>query len=79
MKKLVGTLLLACSLIAAAGPAALAVLSAPVAAALPLGFGLVGAVPLTWLQLRLRRRLAGSVRRGRLARGHPGRGRPGPG
>jgi signal peptidase I len=46
----------------AAGPAALSVLSAPVAAALPLGFGLVGAVPLTWLQLRLRRRLGRSLR-----------------
>jgi signal peptidase I len=45
----------------AAGPAALPVLSAPVAAALPLGFGLAGAVPLTWLQLR-RRRLARSLR-----------------
>jgi signal peptidase I len=45
-----------------AGPAALPVLSAPVASAVPLGLGLVGAVPLTWLQLRLRRRLAGSPR-----------------
>jgi signal peptidase I len=45
-----------------AGVAALPVLSAPVAAAMPLGLGLVGAVPLTWLQLRLRRRRAGSVR-----------------
>jgi len=40
----------------AAGPAALAVLSAPVAAALPLGFGLAGAVPLIWLQRSWRRR-----------------------
>jgi signal peptidase I len=67
----------------AAGPAApdaLPVLSAPVASAVPLGFGLAGAVPLTWLQLRLRRRLAG-MRRGRSPpprprsrrRGDPGR------
>jgi signal peptidase I len=47
-----------------AAPAALPVLSAPTASAVPLGFGLAGAVPLTWLQLRLRRRLAGA-RRGR--------------
>jgi len=45
-----------------AGPAALPVLSAPVASAVPLGSGLVVAIPLTWLQLRLRRRLAGSQR-----------------
>jgi signal peptidase I len=44
------------------GPAALPVLSAPVAPAVPLGFGLVGAVPLTWLQLRLRRRMTRSLR-----------------
>jgi signal peptidase I len=43
-----------------AGPAALPVLSAPVASAVPLGSGLAGAVPLTWFQLRLRRRLASS-------------------
>jgi signal peptidase I len=48
----------------AAGPAALPVLSAPAASALPLGLGLAGAVPLTWLQLRLRR-LAGSPRASR--------------
>jgi signal peptidase I len=47
----------------AAGPAAaLPALSAPVASALPLGSGLLGAVPLTWLQLRLRRRLGRSLR-----------------
>ena len=45
-----------------AGPSALPALSAPVASAVPLGSGLVGAIPLTWLQLRLRRRLAGSQR-----------------
>jgi signal peptidase I len=48
-----------------AAPAALPVLSAPVAAALPPGIGLAGAVPLTWLQLRLRRRLARSPRASR--------------
>jgi signal peptidase I len=37
--------------------------------ALPLGFGLTGAFPLTWLQSRLRRRLARSHRRGRPGRG----------
>jgi len=63
-----------------AGPAALPVLSAPVASAVPLGFGLVGAIPLTWLQLRLRRRLAGSQRgsrpppRRRRGPHRPGRG-----
>jgi signal peptidase I len=45
-----------------AGPAALPVLSARVAAAVPLGSGLLGAVPLTWLQVRLRRRLGRSLR-----------------
>ncbi len=44
-------------------------LSGPMAPAVPLGFGLTGAFPLTWLQLRLRRRPARSHRRG-----HPGRG-----
>ena len=44
------------------GSAALPALSAPVASAVPLGSGLVGAVPLTWLQLRLRRRLGRSLR-----------------
>jgi len=48
----------------AAGPAALPVLSAPAASAVPLGLGLAGAVPLTWLQLRLRR-LPGSPRASR--------------
>ncbi len=71
---------------APAGRAALTGLMAP---AVPLGLGLTGAFPLTLLQLRPRRRLAGSPRRGRLgrgrpgrgrrARGGPGRGRPGPG
>jgi signal peptidase I len=42
-------------------PAALAV-SGPLAPAVPLGLGLTGALPLTWLELRLRR-LAGSRRR----------------
>jgi signal peptidase I len=70
-----------------AAPPALTGLMAP---ALPLGLGLTGAFPLTLLQLRLRRRLAGPLRRGRPrgqrrpgrgrpARGGPGRGRPGPG
>jgi signal peptidase I len=44
-------------------PAALAAVSGPVASAVPIGLGLTGAFPLTWLQLRLRRRLARSVRR----------------
>ena len=44
------------------------------APAVPLGLGLTGAFPLTLLQLR-RRRLAGSLRHGRLGRGGPGRGR----
>src|SRR5215831_3649788 len=67
-------------------PPALTGLMAP---AVPLGLGLTGAFPLTLLQLRLRRRLTGPLRRGRLrghrpgrrrpARGGPGRGRPGPG
>jgi hypothetical protein len=58
---------------APAGPAAL---TGSMAAALPLGLGLTGAFPLTMFQMRLRRRLAGPLRRGRL-RGHrPGRGRP---
>jgi signal peptidase I len=57
---------------APAGRAALTGLMAP---AVPLGLGLTGAFPLTLLQLRLRRRLAGSLRHGRLGRGGPGRGR----
>ena len=63
-----------------AGPSALPALSAPVASAVPLGSGLVGAIPLTWLQLRLRRRLAGSQRgsrpppRRRRGPHRPGRG-----
>src|SRR5215831_9287520 len=61
---------------APAGPAAL---TGSMAAAVPLGLGLTGAFPLTLFQLRLRRRLAGSLRRGRLGRGHPGRGQPGAG
>jgi signal peptidase I len=48
-----------------AGPATLPALSGPVIPAVPLGLGLAGAFPLTWLQLRLRRRLARSPRRGR--------------
>jgi signal peptidase I len=51
------------------GLATLPALSGPMAPALPLGFGLTGAFPLTWLQLRLRRRLARSHRRGRPGRG----------
>jgi hypothetical protein len=35
---------------------------------LPLAAGLVGAVPLTWLQLRVRRRLGRRLRRRRLHR-----------
>ena len=61
---------------ARAGRAALTGLMAP---AVPLGLGLTGAFPLTLFQLRLRRRLAGSLRRRRLGRGHPGRGQPGAG
>jgi signal peptidase I len=65
------------------GTPALPTLTGPVAAAVPLGLGLVGAFPLTWLQMRLRRRLGGSPRRARpLARpGRVPRGpqRPGPG
>ena len=63
-----------------AGPSALPALSTPVASAVPLGSGLVGAIPLTWLQLRLRRRLAGSQRgsrpppRRRRGPHRPGRG-----
>ena len=57
---------------ARAGPVP-AVLTGPTAAAVPLGLGLTGAFPLTLVQLRLRR-LAGSLRRGRLARGRPGAG-----
>jgi signal peptidase I len=74
---------------AAAGRAAPPALTGLVASAVPLGLGLTGAFPLTVLQMRLRRRLAGPLRRGRLrghrprrgrlARGGPGRGRPGPG
>ena len=57
---------------ARAGPAP-AALTGSMAAAVPLGLGLTGAFPLTLVQLRLRR-LAGSLRRGRLARGRPGAG-----
>jgi signal peptidase I len=79
---------------APAGQAAPRPLTGLMATATPLGLGLTGAFPLTLLQLRLRRRLAGSrrrrrlrrerlrghrPRRGRPARGAPGRGRPGPG
>ena len=62
-----------------AGPSALPVLSAPVASAVPLGSGLVGAIPLTWLQLRLRRRLAGSQRGSRPPPRPPSWRRPGRG
>src|SRR5262249_61384301 len=48
-----------------AGPAALSAAFGPMASAVPLGLGLTGAIPLTWLQLRLRRRLSRSARRGR--------------
>jgi signal peptidase I len=74
---------------APAGRAAPPASSGRMAAAVPLGLGVTGAFPLTLLQLRLRRRLPGSLRRGRVggrrpgrgppARGGPGRGRPGPG
>jgi signal peptidase I len=61
---------------APAGRAAPRALTGLMATAVPLGLGLTGAFPLTLLQLRLRRRLAGSLRRGRLRRHRPGRGRP---
>jgi signal peptidase I len=54
--------------IAAALPAAGAVVSGPLAPVAPLGLGLAGAFPLTWLQLRLRRRLRSSRRLLRPAR-----------
>jgi signal peptidase I len=62
-----------------AGRATPPALTGLMASAVPLGLGLTGAFPLTLLQLRLRRRLAGSLRRGHRAHGRPGRGRPGPG
>ena len=66
-----------------ASAVALPTLSGPVAAALPLGAGLAGAIPLTWLQLRLRRRLgrspAGSLRRARSRRRRAGPRPPGRG
>jgi signal peptidase I len=49
----------------AAGLATLRAWSGRVAPAAPLGLGLAGAFPLAWLQLRLRRRLARALRRGR--------------
>jgi signal peptidase I len=58
-----------------AGVARLPALSGLTVPAAPLGLGLAGAFPLTWLQLRLRRRMARPPRRGR--RWDPGR-RPGP-
>jgi len=64
---------------APAGRAASPALAGVIAPAVPLGLGVAGAFPLTLLQLRLRRRLAGPLRRGRLGRGGPGRGRPGRG
>jgi signal peptidase I len=63
------------------GTAALPTLPGPVAAAAPLGLGLVGAFPLTWLQMRLRRRLGGPLRRARSRRrplARPGRVPRGP-
>ncbi len=55
------------------GLARLPVLSGLVAPAVPLGLGLTGAFPLTWLQLRRRRRPARSPERGRpRAPGRPG-------
>jgi signal peptidase I len=75
----------------AALPAGAAVLSGPAGGAVPLGLGFAGAFPLSWLQLRLRRRLARHARRGwpgrrgrtpqRPRARRPGRapGRPGPG
>jgi signal peptidase I len=48
-----------------AGPSTLLAAFGPMAPAVPLGLGLTGAFPLTWLQLRLRRRLGRSARRGR--------------
>jgi signal peptidase I len=62
---------------APAGRAAPSALTGLTGAAVPLGLGLTGAFPLTLLQLR--RRLAGTLRRGRLGHRHPGRDRPGPG
>src|SRR5215831_4226594 len=73
-----------------AGRATPPALTGLIASSMPLGLGLTGAFPLTLLQLRLRRRMAGSRRlagsrrrrrRGREHRAHgrPGRGRPGPG
>jgi signal peptidase I len=64
---------------APAGRAAPSALTGLTGAAVPLGLGLTGAFPLTLLQLRLRRRLAGTLRRGRPGHKHPGRDRPGPG
>jgi hypothetical protein len=64
---------------APAGRAAPSALTGLMGPAVPLGLGLTGAFPLTLLPLRLRRRLAGTLRRGRLGHGQPGRGRPGPG
>ena len=64
---------------ASAGRAVPSALTGLTGAAVPLGLGLTGAFPLTLLQLRLRRRLAGTLRRGRLGHRHPGRDRPGPG
>jgi signal peptidase I len=54
------------------GTVALPTLAGPAA---PLGLGLVGAFPLTWLQVRLRRRLRGPLRRARSRRA-PSRRRP---
>jgi signal peptidase I len=66
--------------LAGARAAALPTLPRSVAAAVPLGAGLAGAVPLTWLQLRLRRRRGRSPRRARFRRRPPAgrrRGRAG--
>jgi signal peptidase I len=51
--------------IAAVLPAAGAVISGPLAPVAPLGLGLAGAFPLTWLQSRLRRRMRRPRRAGR--------------
>jgi len=51
--------------VAAALPAAAAVISGPLAPVAPLGLGLAGAFPLTWLQFRLRQRIRRTPRPGR--------------
>jgi len=51
--------------VAAALPAAAAVISGPLAPVAPLGLGLAGAFSLTWLQFRLRQRIRRTPRPGR--------------